>query len=159
MKLTHTFAPVGDNESQILILGTFPSVKSRAEGFYYGNLQNRFWRILAAVFDEAVPQTTTDKESLLLRNKVALWDVAAMCDIDGSSDASIKSVVPNDINGLLTGSRISKIYANGRTAEKLYLKHVRPVTEMDIIALPSTSAANASMSFEKLSALWKVIRQ
>lgn len=158
MREQHTFAPVYDENSQILILGTMPSVKSRAVGFYYGHPQNRFWRVLAGVFKENVPDDIMGRKDFLLAHRVALWDVVSSCEIIGSSDASIKAVTANDIKGILDNCLISRIYANGRTAEKLYLRHVRPITGMDITALPSTSPANAAASLEELVRVWSVIR-
>ncbi len=157
MREQHTFAPVFNEASRVLILGTMPSVKSRAVGFYYGHPQNRFWRVLGAVFGETVPDDTEGRKAFLLSRGVALWDVVASCDIVGSSDASIKSVVANDILGVLDKSGITRIYANGRTAEKLYLRHVRPITGIDIIPLPSTSPANAACGIDELVRAWEII--
>jgi hypoxanthine-DNA glycosylase len=154
----HTFAPVYNSNSQVLILGTMPSVKSREVGFYYGHPQNRFWRVLAGIFKECVPIDTEGRKAYLLAHGVALWDVVASCEITGSSDASIRDVTVNDIKDILDKSPISRIYANGRTAEKLYLRHVRPITGVDITALPSTSPANAAVSLDELVRVWSVIR-
>lgn len=158
MREQHTFAPVYDENSQVLILGTMPSVKSREVGFYYGHPQNRFWRVLAGVFGENIPDDIEGRKDFLLAHRVALWDVVSSCEIIGSSDASIKAVTANDIKGILNKCAITRIYANGRTAEKLYLRHVRPFTGMDITALPSTSPANAAASLEELVRIWSVIR-
>ncbi|HWP80728.1 MAG TPA: DNA-deoxyinosine glycosylase [Candidatus Acidoferrum sp.] len=158
MRELHTFAPVYDENSRVLILGTMPSVKSREVGFYYGHPQNRFWRVLTGVFGEDVPDDIEGRKAFLLSHRVALWDVVASCEITGSSDASIKAVAANDIRRILDGSAVSRIYANGRTAEKLYLRHVRPLTGVDIIPLPSTSPANAAVSLEALVRVWRAVR-
>ena len=155
--LTHTFEPIYDNNSTILILGSFPSVKSRKQQFYYGHPQNRFWKVVAALTHEEVPQTTEQKKKLLLNNHIALWDVIARCDIIGSADSTIKNVQPNDMNIILSGAPIKQIYANGGKAYELYLKYCYPVSEREIIKLPSTSPANAAYGFEKLCEEWQQI--
>jgi len=154
----HTFAPVYDEFARVLILGTMPSVKSREVGFYYGHPRNRFWRVLAGVFNEHVPDDIEGRKDFLRGHRVALWDVVASCEIIGSSDASIKDVTANNIKKILDNSSVSRIYANGRTAEKLYLRHVRPITGMDIKVLPSTSPANAAASLEELIRAWSVVK-
>lgn len=155
--IRHEFAPVFDGDSRILILGTFPSVKSREQQFYYGHPQNRFWKVLAGLTGEAVPETTEAKRRFLLRNRIAVWDVIASCDIEGSSDSSIRNVVPADLNQVLEHCGICQIFANGGTAKKLYEKYQRPFTGREIIGLPSTSPANASFSLERLQREWSVI--
>ena len=155
--IRHEFAPVFDANSRILILGTFPSVKSREQQFYYGHPQNRFWKVLAGLTGEAVPETTEAKRRFLLRNRIAVWDVIASCDITGSSDSSIKNVVPADLDQVLAHSSIRQIFANGGTAKKLYEKYQKPVTGREILGLPSTSPANASFGLERLLGEWKVI--
>ncbi len=150
----HGIAPVYDEHSEILILGSFPSVRSREEGFFYGHPRNRFWRVLAAVFGESVPHTVQEKKRFLLRNKVALFDVLAECEIEGSSDSSIGGAVPNDLSPILSGSRIRKIFVNGKTAEKLYQKYLLPKTGIPAICLPSTSPANAAWNEERLREAW-----
>ena len=155
--IRHEFAPVFDGDSRILILGTFPSVKSREQQFYYGHPQNRFWKVLAGLTGEAVPETTEAKRRFLLRNRIAVWDVIASCDITGSSDSSIKNVVPADLDQVLAHSSIRQIFANGGTAKKLYEKYQKPVTGREILGLPSTSPANASFGLERLLGEWKVI--
>ena len=119
----HTIAPVYDENSRILILGSFPSVKSREAAFFYGHPQNRFWRVLAAVLGEETPQTAAEKKSLLLRHGVALWDVIASCDIAGSSDASITNVVPNDLSRILDAAPVRRIFCNGGTAYRFYRRY------------------------------------
>lgn len=154
----HEFEPIYDQNSRVLILGTFPSVKSREQNFYYGHPQNRFWRVLAGLTNETVPETIDEKKSLLLRNHIAIWDVIASCDITGSSDSSIKNVVPVDLNRVLENSRIQQIFANGGTAKKLYEKYQKKHTGRDIIGLPSTSPANAAFRLERLLEAWGVIK-
>lgn len=149
----HTIAPIYDGRSKILILGSFPSVKSREAAFFYAHPQNRFWRVLAAVLEEDAPQTVEEKRSLLLRRGVALWDVIASCEIAGSSDASITSVVPNDLARILDAAPIRRIFCNGGTAHRYYRRY----DEARFGAaepLPSTSPANARSSVEALSAHW-----
>ena len=153
----HEFEPEYEKDSKILILGSFPSVKSREVKFYYGHPKNRFWKLLAALYEDHKPQTIEEKKSFLKAHKIALWDVIESCDITGSSDSSIRNVVPNDIAGVLAQTNIKKIYANGKTAEKLYKKYIEPVTRQEIIGLPSTSPANAACSFERLMEVWKQI--
>ena len=155
--IRHEFAPVFDGNSRILILGTFPSVKSREQQFYYGHPQNRFWKVLAALTGETQPETIEEKKAFLLRNRIAVWDVIASCDIIGSSDSSIKNVVPADLEQVLAHSSIRQIFANGGTAKKLYEKYQKPVTGREILGLPSTSPANASFGLERLLGEWKVI--
>ncbi len=155
----HEFAPVYDENSRVLILGTFPSVKSRETHFYYGHPQNRFWKLLAFLCRWPIPATIPEKKEMLLKNGVALWDVIQSCEIAGSSDSSIKNVIPSDLSRILTCSSITRIYANGKTAQKLYDKYQKPQTCMDIIALPSTSPANAAYSFNRLAESWAQIFQ
>lgn len=150
MHVKHTFGPIYNNESEILILGSFPSVKSREQGFYYGHPQNRFWKVIAALLNENEPVTIEDKKSMLLSNHIAVWDVIEECDIIGSSDSSIRNVIPTDIEGLLKQTRIKTIIANGQMAGKLYNKYIREKTGKDIIILASTSPANAACSLENL---------
>ena len=151
----HPIPPFYDADSEILILGSFPSVKSREQMFFYGHPQNRFWIVLAAVFLDEVPQTISDKKRFLAKNHIALWDVIGSCDIKGSSDASIGNVVPNDLSVILAKADIQKIIVNGRTAEKYYKKFIEPVIGRSAVCLPSTSPANAAWSLERLEAEWK----
>lgn len=151
----HPFPPVVDENCRILILGSFPSVKSRAEGFFYGHPQNRFWRMIAAVFDEETPSDIPKKKAMLLRHHVALWDVIASCDIEGSSDASVKNAVPTDIKKITDVASITCILCNGALAGKLYKKHLQPITGIEAIVMPSTSPANALWSLEKLTNTWQ----
>ena len=155
--VTHTFGPVYDSQSKILILGSMPSVKSREQQFYYGHPQNRFWKVLSAVLEESPPKTIDEKKAFLLNHHIALWDVIASCDIIGSSDSSIKNVVVNDFDSVLRFSKIQRIYANGAKAYSLYQKYVPESPRNNIMKLPSTSPANAAWSMERLCEAWKDI--
>ena len=152
--ISHTFSPVYDEQSEILILGSFPSVKSREQGFYYGHPQNRFWKVIASICNQEVPTTIEEKKEMLLKNHIAIWDVIDSCDIIGSSDSSIKNVVSADIVGLLKRTNIKTIFANGKTAGKLYEKFSEKATGLKITVLPSTSPANAMFSLERLIIEW-----
>lgn len=158
MQQVHPIPPVFDADSTVLVLGSFPSVKSRESGFFYGHAQNRFWRVTAAVFGCPVPVTIPEKRAFLLQNHVALWDVIASCDIDGSSDVSIKNVRPNDLAPLLAASKITHIFTNGATADALYTRWQFPATGIPAVRLPSTSPANAAWSRDRLIDAWRVIR-
>ena len=159
-EIRHPIPPVYDAQSELLILGSFPSVKSRETAFFYGHPQNRFWRVLAAVYGEPVPpDTEAEKKALLHRCHVALWDVIASCSIEGSSDSSIRDVAANDLRPILQRSGLRRIYVNGGTAEKLYQKYIEPELGIRAVRLPSTSPANAAWSLEKLCAAWKRIRE
>lgn len=158
MQQVHPIPPVFDADSTVLVLGSFPSVKSRESGFFYGHAQNRFWRVTAAVFGCPVPVTIPEKRAFLLQNHVALWDVIASCDIDGSSDASIKNVRPNDLAPLLAASKITHVFTNGATADALYTRWQFPATGISAVRLPSTSPANAAWSLDRLIDAWRVIR-
>lgn len=153
--LQHPIAPVFDAKSRLLILGTFPSVKSRETMFYYGHPQNRFWRVLASVYQEPEPKTVEEKRALLLRRHVALWDVIACCDVSGSADSSIKNVVPNDMRIVLNGSSVQRVFTNGKKAKALYDRYIRPQTGLEALCLPSTSPANASWSLQRLCEAWR----
>lgn len=157
--IQHPISPLFDSKSKILILGSFPSVKSREQGFFYGHPQNRFWRVLAAVLQQPTPTTIEEKKAFLLQNNIALWDVIACCDITGSSDSSIKNAVPNDLLPILAGSSIRRIFLNGGTAKKLYDRYLLPITGVDACVLPSTSPANAAWSLERLTEAWQIIIQ
>lgn len=152
--ITHTFPPFYSGSSKILILGSFPSVKSREQGFYYGHPQNRFWKTLASVYSENVPQDIAEKKALLERHNIALYDVIYSCDIIGSSDSSIKNVVPADIENIVSGSSVKKILLNGKTAEKFFRKYQSEQLFDMTSVMPSTSPANAAFSLEKLVQIW-----
>ena len=153
--ITHTFEPVYDQNSKILILGSFPSVKSRENNFYYGHPQNRFWKVLAHLLEKEVPVSIDEKKALLLENQIAVWDVIASCSIIGSSDTSIKDVVVNDFTEILKNSQIDKIFVNGTKAYDLYHKYAEKITGIKAVKLPSTSPANAAWKLERLCAAWK----
>ena len=151
----HPIAPVFDEMSRILILGSFPSVKSREAGFFYGHPQNRFWRVLAAVLGCAVPVTIDEKREMLLAHHVAVWDVIASCEITGSSDSSIRNAVPNDLTPILVAANIRQIFTNGKTADRMYRKYCEKQTGRNAVCLPSTSPANAAWSLDRLIDEWK----
>ena len=157
--LVHPFPPVYDAESEILILGSFPSVKSREIMFYYGHPQNRFWRVIAAVYNADVPLNTDEKTRFLLKHHIALWDVLASCEITGSADSSIKNAVPNDLSVILSRADIRRIYTNGKTSEKYYKRFSEEITGRGSVCLPSTSPANAVWSLDRLIGAWKVIAE
>lgn len=151
----HPIPPLYDADSRILILGSFPSVKSREAQFFYGHPQNRFWRVTAALMGEAVPQSTEEKRAFLLRSHIAVWDTIASCEIYGSSDSSIRNVVPNDLTPILQTARIRQVFTNGRTSDLYYRKFCQPQTGREAVCLPSTSPANAAWSLEKLTKAWR----
>lgn len=153
----HTISPVYNEHSRILILGSFPSVKSREAGFFYGHPQNRFWKVLANVFQAEVPGTIEEKKAFLLEHRIAVWDVIGQCEITGSSDNSIRNVVPNPISKILETTKIEQIFVNGKKAEQLYQRYIYPQTKRNAICLPSTSPANASWNLEKLTEAWKIV--
>lgn len=156
--VTHPIPPVFDRHSKVLILGSFPSVKSREVQFFYGHPQNRFWKVTSAVFDATEPHTIEDKKDFLLSHGIAVWDVIASCDITGSSDSSIKNAVPNDLTKILDITKIQTIFVNGKTAEKFYNKYIKDAIGREAICLPSTSPANAAWSVERLTEVWKQIQ-
>ena len=157
--IVHPIDPVFDTNSRILILGSFPSVKSRESGFFYGHPQNRYWKVLSAVFEEECPETIPEKKAFLLRNHIAAWDVIHSCEITGSSDSSIRNVTVNDLGMILRAAAIREIYVNGKTAEKMYRKYTEPVLGRPCTVLPSTSPANAAWNLDRLTEAWRVIRQ
>ena len=155
--IVHPIPPTFDADSEILILGSFPSARSREMGFYYGHPRNRFWTVMAALYGEDVPVGVDARRSFLLRNRVAAWDVIGSCTIAGSSDSSIRDVTANDLRPILSGSRVQRIFVNGKTAAKMYRRYAQPVIGIDAVCLPSTSPANASYSLERLISEWKAI--
>lgn len=157
--IVHPIPPVYDACSRILILGSLPSVKSREGNFFYHHPQNRFWKVIAAVTESSVPQTIEEKKQLLLAHGFALWDVIRECDIVGSSDASIRNVIPNDIGGILAASGVRMILTNGEKAYQMYEKYCYPQTGIHAVRCPSTSPANASFSLERLCGEWKMAIQ
>ena len=159
MKLDHPFGPLYDENSRVLILGSFPSVRSREQNFFYGHPQNRFWKVVAEVFGQPVPQTVEEKKLLILDNGLALWDSIASCEITGSSDASIRNVRANDIGVILNSCSIERIYCNGRKSHEMYKRYIEPGTGREAVCLPSTSPANAKWTLEKLTGEWSVIAE
>lgn len=157
MTQQHPFPPLYDEASRILILGSFPSVKSREGMFFYHHPQNRFWRVLAAVLAEPVPQSIPEKSEMLHRRHIALWDVIASCEITGSSDSSIRAVVANDLSPILRAAPIRAIFCNGGTAYGCYLRYTQLKAELPVVQLPSTSPANAAWSVQRLTEAWRVI--
>lgn len=155
----HTIEPFYNKDSKILILGSFPSVKSREVGFYYSHQQNRFWKVLAAIFNEDVPICINDKKEFLKRNNIALYDVCASCDIKSSSDASIKNVIPNNLDEIFKGANIKVIAFDGKTAFNLYQKYFKNKYNVELISLPSTSPANAKCSMNDLINDYKVLNK
>lgn len=156
--ITHPFPPLYNKDSRILILGSFPSVKSREQMFFYGHPQNRFWKVISSVLECEEPETIEEKKKPLFENGIALWDVIASCEITGSSDSSIRDVKVNDLTKILKEADIRQIYVNGKTAEKYFKKYIKPQIKRDAICLPSTSPANAAWSVERLVEKWKVIK-
>ena len=157
MKTVHPIPAFVPANAEILILGSFPSVKSRENMFYYGHPQNRFWRVLAAVYKSDVPQSIDEKVRFLLEHHIALWDVLASCEITGSADSSIKNAVPNDLSVILSRADIRRIYTNGKTSENYYKRFSEEITGRGSVCLPSTSPANAAWSLDRLIGAWKVI--
>ena len=153
-KLKHPFEALFDKNSKILILGSFPSVKSREQKFFYGHPQNRFWKVIAAIFREEVPQNIQEKKKLLIKNNIALWDVIASCEIIGSSDSSITNAVPNDLSPIFKTAKIEKVFCNGTKSFELYQKYIFPKNNIKAEKLPSTSPANAAYNLEKLIKEW-----
>ena len=169
-QVIHKIPPVWNEDSRVLILGTMPSPKSRAAGFFYMHPQNRFWRVLPAVFGEElrlpynasdVEAATSERRQFLLDHKIALWDVLASCDIQGAADSSIKNAVPNDFAEIFRKAKIRRVFCAGQTAFKLWQKHCaalyEPLCQQSAACLPSPSPANAAWSFDRLLAEWKII--
>ena len=155
--ILHPFPPLYDENSKVLILGSFPSVKSREQMFFYGHPQNRFWKVISAVTGKDLPVTIEEKKALLHSSSIALWDVIASCEIVGSSDSSIKNAVANDLTEILNNAEIKQIFVNGKTAEKYYNKYIRDTIGRNAVCLPSTSPANAAWSVEKLLNEWNIL--
>lgn len=155
--IVHPIPPLYGKNSKTLILGSFPSVKSREAEFFYGHPQNRFWAVVAAVFGKEKPETIEEKKKLILENDLALWDVIGSCEIVGSADSTISNVTANDLSVIISNSSVDRIFVNGKTAEKYYNKYTYPLTGIKAVCLPSTSPANAAWSFERLVDAWKII--
>ena len=158
-RILHPFPPLFDSESRTLILGSFPSVKSREAMFFYGHPQNRFWRLTALLCHEDTPQTIEEKSSLILRHHLALWDSIQSCTITGSSDSSVRDVVPNDLRVIFDNSKTERVFCNGALSQNMYMKYIYPQTGIAAVKLPSTSPANAAYSLERLAESWRVIME
>lgn len=156
-QIVHPIPPLYNTNCTRLVLGSFPSVKSRETNFFYGHPQNRYWRLLALLYSEAVPQSIEEKRNFALNHNIAMWDVIHSCVITGSSDSSIKNVVPNDLTEILNACKISRIFTNGTASYNLYMKYIYPKTGMAAVKLPSTSPANAAFSIERLAQYWNVL--
>lgn len=149
MKVLHELNPIYDENSKVLILGTIPSIKSRELGFYYAHPKNKFWKTLSLIYNEELPITIEEKIIFLTKHNIALYDVLASCDIDSSSDSSIKNPVPNNLMPIIQNSKITTIFTTGKKAYELYQKYCYPETKIKGIYLPSTSPANCSKGIEK----------
>ncbi len=158
-RIIHPFEALYNENSKVLILGSFPSVKSREVSFFYGHPRNRFWKVIPALFGEEEPVTIEKKKELILRRNLALWDSIHSCEITGSSDSSVKNVVPNDISEIIGNSKVSKVFCNGALSHKMYMKYIFPDTKIEAVKLPSTSPANAAYSLDKLIEEWKIIKE
>lgn len=156
--IVHPIDPVYDENSEILILGSFPSVKSREAGFFYGHPQNRFWKVIGIIVGEEAPCDIPGRRDFLLRHHIALWDVIGKCSIEGSSDMSIKDAQPNDLRQIINCSGLTRIFVNGRKAEEMYKRYQEKTTGINAVCLPSTSPANAAWNVERLVEAWKVIK-
>ncbi len=156
---SHPFPPLFDEHSRTLILGSFPSVKSRENRFFYGHPQNRFWKVISSVFGERVPETIFEKKQLILRNHLALWDCVAFCEVTGSADASLRCVIPNDLRAILDSVPIEHIYCNGRKSHEIYTRMIEPVTGREAECLPSTSPANAQWTLDRLNEAWSLLKK
>lgn len=156
--VVHNIDPIFDRDSRVLILGSLPSVKSRQQRFFYAHPQNRFWRVIAALFGDEVPKTVEEKRELLIKNRIALWDTVKSCDVSGSSDASIKNVVPNDLAPIFESAGIRAVFCNGSASKSFYDRFQKPLTGREAAVLPSTSPANAAWTAEGLIGAWSVIK-
>ncbi|MBE6469300.1 MAG: DNA-deoxyinosine glycosylase [Coriobacteriaceae bacterium] len=155
--ISHGFEPLFDERSRVLVLGSIPSVLSRANAFYYGNPQNRFWRMMAACLDEPFPESNDAKRTMLLGHGIALWDAIASCDIQGSSDASIKNAVPTDLSRIFDVASIEAVLCNGAASGRLYRRHQQARIGLAAEVLPSTSPANAAWSLDRLVERWGAV--
>lgn len=159
MRVNHEFGPYINKDSRVLILGSIPSLKSREYGFYYMHKQNRFWKVISDIFDDKFPDSLSDKKEFLRKNKIALWDVLESCDIEGSSDSSIKNPKANDINSLILGTDIKYIFVTGKKAFDLYNKYCFKSVGIEAIYLPSTSGANRQISYADLKEKYEIIKK
>lgn len=158
-RVEHAFEPVFDAASRVLVLGTMPSPASRETGFYYGHPRNRFWPVMARLFDEPVPRGPAERRSFALRRRIALWDVLASCEIRGAADASIADPVPNDLRLVVDSAPIAAVFATGATAWRLYRRLCEEQVGLPAVKLPSTSPANASWSLERLVEAYRAVRE
>ena len=154
-QLDHPIGPLFGPQSRILILGSFPSVKSREQRFFYGHPQNRFWKVMAAVCGEPTPESIPEKKKLILDHGFALWDTIGSCEITGSSDASIRNVRPNDLRVILDHCPIERIFCNGKTSYAYYMRLIEPAIHREAGCLPSTSPANAQWKTDRLTEAWR----
>jgi hypoxanthine-DNA glycosylase len=157
-RITHPIPPLYNEASRILILGSFPSVKSREGEFFYHHPQNRFWRVISTIYGEPLPNTIAEKKELLLKHHIAVWDVIHSCEITGSSDSSIRDVIPNDLSEILRTADIRRIFTNGNTATRLYRRYIYPVTKIESQGLFSTSPANAGCNLDRLLEAWSCLK-
>lgn len=153
--INHPFKPIYSKYSKILILGSFPSVKSRQQNFYYAHPQNRFWKLIAKIYKANIPNNIEEKKKLILNNNLAIWDVIKSCEIEGSADSSIQNIEVSDINELINKTDITKVVFNGNKAAESYFKYNKRIENIEYVTLPSTSPANAQYSFERLYNIWK----
>lgn len=158
-RIEHPIPPLYNKDSKILILGSFPSVKSREGQFFYHHPQNRFWKVISSIYEVPTPSTIEEKQNMLHVCHIAVWDVIQSCEIVGSSDSSIKNVIPNDLSVILNGANINQIFCNGNTSYELYMKYIYPTTALKAIKLPSTSPANAASKLEQLILRWSIIKE
>ncbi len=157
--IVHPFGPLYNSESRVLILGSLPSVKSREANFFYGHPRNRYWPLIAKLFDEPVPETIEEKKALVLKHHIAMWDAIYACDIKGSSDSSIKNVEPTDLGQIIANSKVTHVFCNGKTSWKYYHKYQEKELGIKAVALPSTSPANAAWQLDRLMTEWKVVKE
>jgi TDG/mug DNA glycosylase family protein len=157
MRVIHPLDPIYDKNSRVLMLGTMPSPKSREAHFYYAHPQNRFWRVLSALFHEEIAPENTARAEFILKHHLALWDVLHSCEIQGASDASIKNAVPNDLSIILNNAPIQALFCTGKKSWSLYHRLIEPVNGRSAFCLPSTSPANCAVSFEKLCENYRLI--
>ncbi len=159
VRVTHPFPPIYDERSRALVLGSFPSVRSREENFYYAHPQNRFWKVLSHLFGEPLPQTREEKTGFLLRNRVALWDSVASCELRGSADSSIRDARPNDLSPLFAVCPNLRVFTNGKASDACYRRYILPRTGVSAVCLPSTSPANAAWTLPRLCEAWKILAE
>lgn len=157
--ILHPFEPFYREDSHILILGSFPSVKSREEKFFYGHPKNRFWKVLSNVFSCETPVSIAEKKAFLAAHNIALWDVLAACEIHASEDSSIKNAVVNDLTPILQAAPIQTVFVNGKTAHRYFARYLQPKLQREAVYLPSTSPANAAWSLERLVQAWSIIKE